>query len=145
MQIKNGTSKTCAKFQQKILNCRIVGARQSFQILRQNTWFLENSRALSKCLHGILHYLISILIKSVHKKQFYFIHATHLKNEKKSSPKDAIHLKIAWHSKRQKKNVEKRERETKSQKKSNNNNKYFFTFTFLYWKIYILLVNTGKT
>ena len=50
----------CAKFQQKILNCRIVGARQSFQILRQNTWLLENNRALSKFLYGILHYVISI-------------------------------------------------------------------------------------
>ena len=47
-----------AKFQQKVLNCRIVGARQSFQIFRQNTWFLKNNRALSKFLYGILHYLI---------------------------------------------------------------------------------------
>ena len=51
----------CAKFQQKILNCRVVGARQSFQIFRQNTWFLENNRALSKFLYGILHYVISII------------------------------------------------------------------------------------
>ena len=50
-----------AKFQQKVLNCRIVGARQSFQIFRQNTWFLKNNRALSKFLYGILHYLISII------------------------------------------------------------------------------------
>ena len=55
-----GKLKMCAKFQQKILNCRVVGARQSFQIFRQNTWFLEN-RALSKFLYGILHYLISII------------------------------------------------------------------------------------
>ena len=27
---------------------KIVGARQSFQIFIQNTWFLENNRALSK-------------------------------------------------------------------------------------------------
>ena len=45
----------CAKFQQKILNCRVIGACQSFQIFRQNTWFLEN-RTLSKFLYGILHY-----------------------------------------------------------------------------------------
>ena len=51
----------CAKFQQKILNCRIVGARQSFQISRQNNWFMENNRALSKFLYGILHYVISII------------------------------------------------------------------------------------
>ena len=49
------------KFQQEILNCRIVGARQSFQIFRQNTWFLKKNRALSKFLYGILFYLISII------------------------------------------------------------------------------------
>ena len=60
-----------------------------------------------------------------------------LKNEKKNLKKDASQLKIAWHSKR---HVEKRERKTKNEKKSNNN-KYFFTFTFLCWKIYVLLRN----
>ena len=39
----------------------VVGARQSFQFFRQKTWFLENIRALSIFLHGILHYLISII------------------------------------------------------------------------------------
>ena len=39
-----------------------------------------------------------------------------LKNDKKSQ-KDVNHLKIAWHSKRQTKNVEKGERKTKNQKK----------------------------
>ena len=29
----------------KILNSMVVGARQSFQFYRQNTWFLENNRA----------------------------------------------------------------------------------------------------
>ena len=38
----------CAKFQQKILNSMVVGARQSFHFFKQNTWFLENNRALSK-------------------------------------------------------------------------------------------------
>ena len=38
----------------------VVGARQSFQLFRQNNWFLENNRALSKRLFEILHYLISI-------------------------------------------------------------------------------------
>ena len=52
---------TCAKFQQKILNFRVVGARQNFQIFRQNTWFLENNRALSKFLLEILNYLTSII------------------------------------------------------------------------------------
>ena len=56
-----GKYDTCAKFQQKILNCRVVGTRQRFQIFRQNTWFLENNRALSKFLYGILHYLISTI------------------------------------------------------------------------------------
>ena len=56
-----GKWETCAKFQQKILNFKVVGARQSFQISRQNSWFLENDRALSKFLYGILHYLISII------------------------------------------------------------------------------------
>ena len=45
-----GKQITCAKFQQKILNCGVVGAHQSFQIFRQNTWFLENNRTLSKFL-----------------------------------------------------------------------------------------------
>ena len=56
-----GKWETCAKFQQKLLNCRVVGARQNFEIFRQNGWFLENSRALSKFLYGILHYLINII------------------------------------------------------------------------------------
>ena len=48
-------------FSKKMLNCRIVGACQSFQILRQYTWFLKNNRVLPKFLYGILHYLISII------------------------------------------------------------------------------------
>ena len=31
-----GKSEIHAKFQQKILNCRVVGARQGFQIFRQS-------------------------------------------------------------------------------------------------------------
>ena len=42
------------KFQQKILNRRVVGARQSFQIP-------EKIPGLSKFLYGILQYLISII------------------------------------------------------------------------------------
>ena len=56
-----GKSETCAKFQQKILNSMVVGARQNFQFFRQKTWLLENSRALSKFLYEILHYLISFI------------------------------------------------------------------------------------
>ena len=56
-----GKLETRAKFQQKVLNCRVVAARQSFQIFRQNTWFLQNNRALSKFLYEILHYLITVI------------------------------------------------------------------------------------
>ena len=56
-----GKWETCAKFQPKTLNFKVVGARQSFQSFRQNTWFLENNRVLSKYLYGILHYSISIV------------------------------------------------------------------------------------
>ena len=55
---------------------------QKFTCKPQNTWFLENSRALSKFFCGILHYLIGITQlwkKSVHKSQFYFNYAIHLK------------------------------------------------------------------
>ena len=51
----------CTKFQQKILNSTVVGARQSFQFFRQITWFLGNTRALSKFKYWILHQLISII------------------------------------------------------------------------------------
>ena len=47
-----GKYETCAKFQQKILNSVVAGARQSFQFFRQKTWFLENNRALSKFYMG---------------------------------------------------------------------------------------------
>ena len=64
------------------MNCRVVGARQSFQIFRQNTLLLENNSALSKFLHGVLHYLISIIKLKQNqsiKKWFYINHASHLK------------------------------------------------------------------
>ena len=49
----------CTKFQQKILNFVVVGARRSFQFLRQIAWFLGNNRALSKLSYQILYNLIS--------------------------------------------------------------------------------------
>ena len=55
-----GIQETSVKFQQKILNSMVVGARQNFQFFRK-TWFLENNWGLSKSLYGILHYLISIV------------------------------------------------------------------------------------
>ena len=39
----------------------VVGARHSFQIFGQNTWFLEDNRAMSKFLYEILQYLIRII------------------------------------------------------------------------------------
>ena len=56
--------------------------------------------------------------------------------------------KIVSHSKRQRMNIEKRERKAKNERKSNNSNTIFFIFfyTFLYRKIYVLLENIfGKT
>ena len=41
------------------INSMAVGACQSFQFLRQNTWFLKNKRALCRFLCVILHYLIN--------------------------------------------------------------------------------------
>ena len=40
----------CGKFQQKILNSVVVGARQRFQFFIKKTWFLENNKAMSKFL-----------------------------------------------------------------------------------------------
>ena len=53
--------KTCAKFQQKILNSTVVEARQSFQFFRQITRFLRNTTFLSEFKYWILHRLISII------------------------------------------------------------------------------------
>ena len=74
---------------------------------------------------------------------FQVLQSTLLKNEKKLSKEDANHLEIAWHSKKQKKSIEKREIKTKNEKK-HNNNIYFFTFTFSYTKIYILKIYLEK-
>ena len=49
------------KISAKILNCTVVGARQSFQFFWQITWFLRNTKALSKFKYWILHHLISII------------------------------------------------------------------------------------
>ena len=54
-------TETYAKFQQKIINSTVVGAHQSFQFFRQITWFLGNTRPLSKFKYCILHHLISII------------------------------------------------------------------------------------
>ena len=38
--------KTCAKFQLKILNCRVVGVRQIFTFSDKKNWFLGNNTPL---------------------------------------------------------------------------------------------------
>ena len=60
--VEIGKLETSAKFEKKNkkIKSTVDGARQSFQFFRKSTWFLENSRALSKFLHGIWHYLIII-------------------------------------------------------------------------------------
>ena len=70
------------------------------------------------------HYYLNLIFFQVMKS---FL----LKIEKKIFLKrmQAI-LENAWYSKRQKENIENRERKTKSQKRSNNNIKYFFYFYF---------------
>ena len=45
-----------SKISAKILNSMLVGARQFFHFFRQNAWFSQNTRALSKFLPGIWHY-----------------------------------------------------------------------------------------
>ena len=56
-----GKWEMCAKFQQKILNSIVVEVPQSFLFFIEKTWFLENKRALSKFLYGVLHYLTKII------------------------------------------------------------------------------------
>ena len=43
--LDNGKKKTCAKFQQKKLNSMVVGARQSFHVFREISWFLGNKKS----------------------------------------------------------------------------------------------------
>ena len=44
--VENVKWETGAKFQRKLLNSMVVGARQGFQFFRQITWFLRNNRVL---------------------------------------------------------------------------------------------------
>ena len=60
----------------------VVGARQSFQFFRLETWFLRNIRGLPEFRYWILHNLISITKlpkKLVRKNQFQINHESHLK------------------------------------------------------------------
>ena len=61
----------------------VVGAHQSFKFFRQNTWFLENHRALSKLYR-----------ESVHENQFYIDHTNHLKKKHSQLKKDMLFSKI---------------------------------------------------
>ena len=75
-------SRKCVQNVSKNIHFTVVGARQNFQFSKQNTWFLENSKALSKFLYVVLHYLISIIKlqkKLVQKTQLYINHVSHLK------------------------------------------------------------------
>ena len=68
-----------------------------------------------------------------------------LQNEWKKNllKKDASHLKITWHSKRQKKNIDKKERKEKNEKNSNNSN-IFFLFLLFCIENFILCRNISK-
>ena len=65
--IDSDKKETCVTFQQTILNSRVVGARQSYQVFRKNTWFLKKQNFfmgflyVSQLLYGISYYLISII------------------------------------------------------------------------------------
>ena len=58
----------------------VAGSSQSFQFFRQNMWFLENNRPLSKFVYEILHYLV-------------------LSNHKKNSPKNTFLSTLIRYSK----------------------------------------------
>ena len=63
----------------------LVGALQSFQFFRQNTWFLENNRALP---NFFMRFCITKLVlpklqkKSVLKTQIHINHVSHLNYDK---------------------------------------------------------------
>ena len=57
--------KNVQSFSKKNSNPVVFGVRQSFQFLRQKTWFLENNRALPKLHMGLC---ITELLLSSHDK-----------------------------------------------------------------------------
>ena len=95
-------------------------------------------RNLARFYGGLFQYEIleiftkGLLLKIIIWTWFFFKYCRvlSLKTKKYVFKKDASHLKIPLHSKRHKKNIEKRERKIKDEKKSINNNKYFFNFIF---------------
>ena len=142
--------------------CVIVKTRCFYSFTFQNqkiqhtitkkNWLL-NSLKVSWCTIWVgdtRNFHNSFFVKNYYLKLSFFqvLQSALLKNKTKKNllTKDTSYLKIAWHSKRQKKNIEKGERKTKTEKKSNNSTKSFFNFTFSYKKTYILLQNIfGKT
>ena len=50
-----------SKISAKNIQFYVVVAGKSFQFFSQSTWFLDNNGTLSKVLHGISGYLISII------------------------------------------------------------------------------------
>ena len=61
---------------------------------------------------------------------FNVLQSTLLKTNKQKCilKKDALHLKFAWHNKRQRKNIEKSERKKKNEKKAKQKQWSFFYF-----------------
>ena len=72
----NGKQQTCAKFKQKLFNSMVVGAHQSLQFIRQNTFFLKNNGALSKFLYDIFNDLITGWFQKRHHWRYFnfFLH-----------------------------------------------------------------------
>ena len=86
----------------------------------------------------------NFVVKTNHLNLKFFLkycRVLSLNTKNKIFKKDTIHVKIAWHSKREKKKIEKTERKRKNKEKPNSNNKYYFTFAFSYREIYILSEN----
>ena len=84
------------------------------------------------------NFATALLLKTVIWTWIFFqvLQSALLKNEKKSSQKDTNHLKIAWHSKRQKKTL-KKEREKRKMRK-----KQLTTICFLLSLFYIVYIVT---
>ena len=75
-------------------------------------------------------FITAILLKNYYwNLNFHVLQSAPFKN-KNILKKYAWHLKIAWHSKRQKKNIEKIGRKRKNEKKLINNTKYFLLLHF---------------
>ena len=79
----------CAKFQQKILNSMLVGARQSSQFFSQITGSFSEIKEL--CLNLIIGFSITLLVLSNckiigRKTQLYINHASHLNNIINNNP-----------------------------------------------------------